>query len=621
MGLVRARWHHGQRTVLPTRKMAAQNLLDDPVGPTLYRLSMPMAVGIVFMFVVNLVDTYWASRLGTDALAAMSFAFPIIGVVLNVSLGLMIGTSVAVARLVGSGDEDAARQVSTHAIWLGLVIVCAVTGVGLVTQDLVFSALGAPPELLPVISGYMRIWYVSAVFLVVPMMLNGVLRAHGDAITARNVMILSAVANAVFDPLLIFGWGPVPAFGLEGAAMATALSRALTLLYAGIVAVRMNSLELAIPGLASMWRSWKIILHVGVPATVTNVLGPLAVAVLTAIVASHGAAAVAAYGIGARLESLFLVPASALSSGLSPFVGQNWGAHLASRVASGVRLANRFSVVWGLIAIVVLLVGAPVIASVFTEDPDVHRNLVNYLRIAPLGYGAYSAMMMVSSAFNAVDHAGRATVLSVLRSLVLAVPLAIVGSELAGPAGIFAGLAASSILAGLVGVQWMRRFLAAEDGLRFDTPATLSDADFLVDRTRPEHRVVTQALVDHVLELEDVELHRTRRDAVGVYADDRELGHLHPSGHLDLCLPPEIGDALVVDTDLAHHRMQDGGWYTHDLCSEGDTRHAQWLLRLAHALYEARKRGPEHPITRTELRALALSGSVADAVEQTLERW
>ncbi|MBX2799598.1 MAG: MATE family efflux transporter [Myxococcales bacterium] len=580
-----------------------------------------MAVGVVAMFGVNLIDTYWASRLGTDALAAMSFAFPVIGVVLSVSVGLMIGTSVAVSRVVGEGRVATARRLATHAMLLALGIVVLLAGIGWVTIDPLFTLLGAPRELLGPIGDYMEIWYLSAGFLVVPMMLNGVLRAYGDAITARNVMILAAVFNGVLDPLFIFGVGSFEGWGLQGAAAATGLSRALTFVYALVVAFRMDAVDLHLPGATELWHSSRTILSVGLPATLTNVLGPLATAVLTAIVATHGAEAVAAYGIGARVESLLLIPAMALSSGLSPFVGQNWGAHLPKRVAEAFSVSARFSMAWGALAWLGMLGAAPVVAAAFTDEPTVHADIVLYLRVVPVGYGAYSVMMMVSAAFNAVDRAMRATVLSVLRSVVLAVPLALVGSSLFGLTGIFGALAISSIAAAAIGARWMVVFLRAEAPQTVDTGAALTEAAFLVERTRPESRPVMQQLVDTMLSLEDVDLHRTRSDAVGFFVGNRELGHIHPSGHLDMPLPPEVGDALVRLGRMEHHRMQDGGWYSHDLRSVEDAQHAQWLLQLAHALYEVAKRGVSDPLTQSEFETLSLQPDVQRRVEDCAVRW
>ncbi|MFT5683303.1 MAG: putative MATE family efflux protein [Myxococcota bacterium] len=597
------------------------SLLEGDVRTVLREQSTPMAVGVVFMILVNLIDTYWAGQLGTDELAAMSFAFPVIGVIINVSLGLMIGTSVAVARVVGAGEIDTARRLATHSLLLGVVIVTMVSGAGLATQDLVFTALGAEPELLPVIGGYMRIWYLGAIFLVVPMMLNGVLRAHGDPKTPRNVMILSAVFNGILDPILIFGLGPIPGMGLEGAAMATAASRAITFVYAGFVAIKMGTLDLHIPTPAAFLASARSILTVGIPATVTNVLGPIATALLTAIVATYGAGAVAAYGIGARVEALVLIAPIALSSGLSPFVGQSWGAHLEKRVAEGFSVAVRFSILWGLGALLFLLPAAPWLARIFSDAPDVQRQIVIYLRIVPIGYAAYSVMMMVSSAFNAMDHAPRATLLSVIRSIVLAVPLAWIGGELIGLPGIFVGLVVASLISAVLGLKWMRAFLdPATTGQVEDSTAT-PDAAIRLEGADEALREPMRSLIASVSTLPEVELHDIRGDAVGFFVGPRQLGHLHATGHLDLPLPMELGEALIGRGLVEHHRMHDSaGWYTHVFHDTRSLEEAGWLLRLAHVIYAIRLRGTDEQAAEA-LSELDLDGPCQAALAQAAARW
>jgi putative MATE family efflux protein len=596
-------------------------LLEGDVSTVLRKQSTPMAVGVVFVILVNLIDTYWAGQLGTDELAAMSFAFPVIGVIINVSLGLMIGTSIAVARVVGAGDQAQARRIATHSLLLGVLIVGLVTGVGLATQDLIFGALGAEPRLLEVISSYMRIWYLGAIFLVVPMMLNGVLRAHGDPLTPRNMMILAAVLNGILDPLFIFGAGPVPAMGLEGAAWATVLSRALTFLYAGWTAVKLGTLELHLPTPPQLIRSWKTILQVGIPATITNVLGPIATAILTAIVAGFGAAAVAAYGIGARVEALVLIAPIALSSGLSPFVGQNWGAHLPERVAEGFRVAVRFSILWGLGALLILVPTAPWIAAVFSNEPQVQAHIVTYLRIAPVGYAAYSVMMMVSSVFNAMDHAVRSTVLSAVRSIFLAIPLAWAGSLLLGIPGIFLGLVIASLVTSLLGLRWMKMFLDPDATVRVET-ADLDDGAAVLAACSPDLRDSVAALLAHVGALEGIELHRVHNDAVGFFVGARQLGHLHASGHLDLSLPLELGEALVAQGKIEHHRLHhEASWFTHPFHDTQEVSEAEWMLRLAHALNALRLEGPLAKKAHRSLGSLALAPEAERAVQTARGRW
>ncbi len=383
-------------------------------------------------------------------------------------------------------------------------------------------------------------------------------------------------------------------------------------------------LDLHIPTPQQLWASWKDILSVGLPATATNVLGPIATALLTAIVALHGAAAVAAYGIGARVESLILIAPLALSSGLSPFIGQNYGAHLQMRVADGFRMATRFSVLWGLGAFLLMLPSAPLIAGVFTNEPEVAKHITLYLRVVPIGYASYGAMMMVSSAFNAMDHAVQSTVLSVLRSVLIAVPVAWVGSAFLGLTGVFVGLVVGSLVSAVVGLRWMRSFLDPDDVVRTEKPRALGDeeAEFLVQNTAEELRPRMQELVETMRDFVDVELHMVRRDAAGFFVGNRQIGHIHPSGHLDLPLPLELGEELVRRRIVEHHRIHDSaGWYTHRLQNQCEIKQAEWLLRLGHLLVELCICEGDEGKVREELSAIEMDEVLEKSLHCCSARW
>ncbi|MAA78070.1 MAG: MATE family efflux transporter [Deltaproteobacteria bacterium] len=594
-------------------------LLTGDIATVLRKQSIPMAIGAVCMILVNLIDTYWASQLGTDELAALSFTFPVIGILINVSIGLMIGTSVAIARVIGSGHIEEAKNLATHAIYLGFMIVGFVSFIGLISQEYLFAWLGADEKVLPHITSFMTIWYASSIFLIVPMMINGVLRAKGDARTPMIVMMMGAVFNGIFDPIFIFTLD----MGLEGAAWATTLSRALTMLYASyILIVREKLFDLHIPSPKQMIESWKVVLRVGVPASITNVLGPVATAMLTAIVATHGSAAVAAYGIGARVESLVLIAPLALSSGLSPFIGQNWGAHLEDRVAKGFQLALNFSILWGLGAFLILLALAPQIAVVFSEDKAVQEAITLYLRVVPIGFASYGAMLMVNSSFNAMDHAFRSSVLSVLRSIVFAVPLAWVGSHFLALEGVFLGLACGSFFSVLIGIRWMRNLLSNTLHDHGESKKEISEEiAYLITHTCKECTARMHSLIDEMLKLEKVSLHKVRSDAVGFFVESRQLGHIHPSGHVDLPLPMELGQVLVKNKKVTHHRLhEDNGWFTHELHNNEDIDIALWLLELSHAIYEVRTRGLCDDLTQQEIAHLNLSKEENEALMKVVRR-
>ncbi|MCH9680083.1 MAG: MATE family efflux transporter [Deltaproteobacteria bacterium] len=584
-------------------------LLEGPIGPTLTRLAVPMGLGIIFIIALNLADTYFVGMLGTAQLAAMSFTFPVVSLVMSVVMGVGVGTTSAVSREIGAGDDKAIRKLATHAMMLAVLIVVFVSGIGLLTQDPVFRLLGADEQLLPLLREYMTVWYLGAAFLVVPMVGMGSIRASGDTRTPMFIMMTAAISNVALDPMFIFGFGPIPAMGLRGAAIATVLARSVTLVLALWVLQRKELLDLHVPTWTELRRSWGAILSVGLPAAVTNALAPVATAVLTWLIARHGTAAVAAYGVGSRLEGLLLIAPFALGAALTPFIGQNWGAHHTERVARGIVLARNFAMAWGAAAWVVLAVGGNGLAGLFADDPAVTQYAELYLWIVPLSYGAHGLVSVASASFNAVDKAVRATVLSALRSLVLAIPLAALGSATLGLPGVFVGIAVATVISAAIAYRWMQDLTRP--------PARRAEVE--LEGASPAVHQALEALLAGVGDLGDIDVHATRQRAAGFFVGDRELGHVHRGGQLDLAFPPEIRDQLIDEDKVDHHRHQhDSCWVTHRLDSASDVPEAIWLLRLAHALLRLAREPNE---SERELQQLVLSDGLRRSIDRAHARW
>lgn len=598
-------------------------LLGGDVTDSLREMTVPMLVGLVAMILVNLIDTYWVSRLGTEALAAMTFTFPVEAVVINVALGLMIGTSVAVARAMGAGREDDARKLTTHATILAVGIVVLVSGAGLIWQENLFRLMGAEGQLLDNVQQYMTPWFVGVAFLVVPMIANGALRASGDAKTPMRVMVAAAALNAVLDPIFIFGWGPVPALELQGAAIATVIARFVTMITVFVVLLRKtNLLGLAGTNMQTMLSSWWTVGRVAGPAVATNAVGPFAVGILTTMLAQYGPSALAAWGIGARVDAVVLLVPNALSSALSPFVGQNWSAHLRARVSDAVRRALWFALLWGMVMAAVLMVMAPTIAGLFSAEPDVQASIVTYLRVMPIGYAFIGAASMCSSTFNAVDRATRSTVLAVLRSLALAVPLAWVGAQISDVHGLLLGLVVASIVSAILGVHWMRTFLYPMG----DKPA--GSQGFLTEeqaRTWFQDHAMWAPLGEHVpalFKLDRLRIHALRSSDVVLAVGSRELLWIRASGALDLPLPLEVGENLARLGLIAPHPDHEAdGWYQFVPEKTADVDRAQWLIGLSHLLYALSQRGAADPITQEEMRTYTQTPQCVAAMTAAAARW
>jgi len=424
-------------------------LVDGPIGKILFKLTVPMIFGVMGMVAFNLVDTFFVGQLGTLELAALSFTFPVIFAIASLALGLGIGTGAVISRAIGEGDEEKVKSLTTASLILSLLFVAVIIIAGLLTLESVFRLLGATDDLMPLIKQYMIIWYPGMIFVVVPMVGNNAIRAIGDTKTPSVIMLIAVTVNCIMDPLFIFGLGPFPRLELAGAAIATVIARASTLIVSLYVLIfREQMVTFTRRKLANIVQSWKKILYIGVPAAGTRIIVPVVMGVITRLLASYGAEAVAAFGVAARLEFFALAVVWALASVIGPFVGQNWGAGEYERVQSGIRMSERFAVLWGIGMCLLLVILAKPIASIFSSNPAVTSTIVLYLRIVPLAFGAGGVIILDSAALNVLNRPFHATSLIFLQMVVFYIPLAHLGSQLLGLRGIFGGATVAYIVAG-----------------------------------------------------------------------------------------------------------------------------------------------------------------------------
>ncbi len=417
-------------------------LIEGPVGRTLVKLTWPMVIGILGMVAFNLVDTFWVGQLGTLELAALSFTFPVVMVISSLAMGLGIGTTAVLSRAIGEGDEAKVKRLTTDSLILSFLIVGVFLVVGRMTIEPVFRLLGATPEIMPLVKQYMQIWYPGTIFVVVPMVGNSAIRATGDTKTPSAIMLVAVTVNLILDPLFIFGIGPFPRLELAGAALTTVCARATVFVFSMyILAKRERMLTFSLKPLAAVFRSWKQVLYIGLPAAGTRMIVPLVVGVITRIVSSYGPAAVAAFGVSARIEFFALSVVYALASVIGPFVGQNWGAGRLDRVHLGVKQSEKFSLFWGLGACLLLAAIAHPIASVFNDDPQVIAGIVLYLRIVPIALGLQGIVTISNSTLNVLHKPLHAAVLILGQMVLVYIPLAYLGSSLFGLAGVFGALA------------------------------------------------------------------------------------------------------------------------------------------------------------------------------------
>ena len=438
--------------------MTSATLTHGSVHTGLMNLTVPMILGISSSLFAAVFETWLLGRISTETLAAYSFTFPVVGALTSLSLGLSIGLSAVLARTVGAGDQTAIKRLATDGVLLMAVVMTVVTILGILTIKPLFTLMGAQPETLKLINAYMIIWYFGLLFLALPSIGANALRAAGDSRISGLLMVGGAVLQMILDPILILGLMGAPKLGIEGAAYAMVISRFVLCIVTFYVLVNWKKIvEFKKPKLPELIASWKAILHVGLPATATNLIGPVSTAIIVSMLASYGSEAVAGFGIASRIEALSVIPLFALSASIGPFVGQNWGAKKIDRANQAMMLAFTWSLLWGLfIAVLFFLFKEPLVLF-FEDDKDVAAYAALYLLIVPFSYGTWGVLMMASATFNSLGKPLVSTSMSIVRMFFLYVPLAFVGEYFAGIAGIFGAACISNILMGIVGFTLNRR--------------------------------------------------------------------------------------------------------------------------------------------------------------------
>jgi putative MATE family efflux protein len=427
-------------------------LTQGTISAGLMGLVLPMILGITSNLVAALFETYLLGLVGTNELAAYSFTFAVTGALGSLSLGISIGLSSVLARTVGGGDHGKVRRLTTDGMGLLALVMIVTSTIGYFSIEPLFRMMGADEDTLPHIVGYMQVWYLALVFFSLPSMGANALRAMGDARISGTIMVSGAALQAILDPIFIFGWFGLPAMGLEGAAWAVFTSRFILCIVTFYVLIYQEDLiDFGKRNIEGVMHSWRSILAVGLPATATNLIGPISTAIIVSLLAGYGKEAVAGFGIASRVEALSVIPLFALSASIGPFVGQNSGAKEYLRANQGMLIAFLWSMLWGFVIALLFWIFSDNIGGWFDDDPLVTDYTRLYLMIVPFSYGTWGVLMMASATFNSLGRPLISTSMSIVRMFVIYVPLAYIGESLWGVAGIFAAACVSNIVMGAIG--------------------------------------------------------------------------------------------------------------------------------------------------------------------------
>nr|WP_320443104.1 MATE family efflux transporter [Halosolutus halophilus] len=397
------------------------------IPPKLLELAWPLVLGNLLQTVYNLADMFWVGRVSAEAVAAVSLMFPLSWMFVSTAMGITAATIALVSQYVGADDDRMADRVVAQTILLTLAVSTVLAAIGLAFRRPLLWLIGARDQVF-----VEALAYIEVIFLALPLTFlffafRSSLQGAGDTKTAMWLVFVSAGINVVLDPFFILGWGPFPALGTRGAAIATFVSRGLAtaagiyILLDGGYGVRLRIGDLT-PDLAIQ----KQLIDIGYPATIDGWARSFASVAMAGFVARFGAAPTAAYGIGVRLMSVTWAVSGAVGQATATGVGQNLGAKTPDRAAAVARTATAATMVFIFVVAAVLVAFPAQAIRLFVADPAVIAEGVVFLRITAPFWALFAGVMVVQGALRGAGNTKAAMALSFLSRWVFRIPVALV---------------------------------------------------------------------------------------------------------------------------------------------------------------------------------------------------
>ncbi|MBB1487595.1 MATE family efflux transporter [Oceanospirillum sp. D5] len=436
-------------------------------------MTWPMLIGILAIMSNQLVDSAFIGQLGALPLAAVGFSIPVYQLIIGIQVGLGIATTTVISMAMGAGKADYAKQLGSLVLSTGFILILLLCLALWFHQETLLFYMGANEELYPLVRDYWIPWLLSAWLGAILYFGYSIFRANGETFLPGMVMVITSVLNMILDPLFIFTFG----MGLPGAAWATVVAFIVggIIIFRGIFARDL----IAVPeSIRVIFTGLRRLFSFMAPAMMSQFIPPISAMVATSIVAVYGDHAIAAWGLGTRIEFFSIIVVLALTMAMPPMIGRLRGSKEIEKIHQLVLMATGFVLIWQLILAALVATGSSLISNLLTSDETIASLLESYLWLVPVSYAALGVCMLMVSACSAMGMPNLALGISALRLLACYLPLLWIGSELSGLNGLFVGAMAGNMMAGIVSWWMYKRHylrLKAETGASPDQVACNPD--------------------------------------------------------------------------------------------------------------------------------------------------
>ncbi|WP_438425894.1 MATE family efflux transporter [Aquimarina macrocephali] len=437
-----------------------QEFTSGSIRRAVFMLSVPMVLEMMMESIFFLVDAYYVSSLGANAIATVGLTESVLTLVYAIAIGLSMGVTAIVARRVGEKDISGASQTAIQSILLGIVIAIIISAIGIIFPKEILGLMGAEPDLIVDGYGYTQVLLGGNVTIMLLFLINAVFRGAGDASVAMRVLIFSNILNIILDPIFIFGFGPVPAFGVQGAAIATTIGRGSAVIFQLLILFYgWSKIKVAFKDIVFRAEIMGNLIKVSIGGIGQFIIGTSSWVFLMRIMAEFGSEVLAGYTIAIRVLMFTLMPSWGMSNAAATLVGQNLGAAKPERAEQSVWKTGKYNAYFMAIVSIFYLLFAEAIIRIFSDEALIIEYGALSLRVIAAGYVFYAYGMVVIQSFNGAGDTKTPTIINFFCFWVFQLPFAYLAALVLdwGAMGVFLAITFAEVLIAVIGIIWFKK--------------------------------------------------------------------------------------------------------------------------------------------------------------------
>lgn len=411
---------------------------EKPVLPLMLSMALPMVLSMMVNSLYNIIDSFFVAQISEEAMTALSLVYPVQNVINAVGIGFGIGINAVIAFYLGAGDNREADQAATQGLVLAVIHGVVMTVCCIVMMPAFLGMFTSSETVIELGVRYSVVAFAFTLIIIVGVTFEKIFQAVGNMKTTMISLMCGCITNIVFDPVLIFGYGPFPAMGIEGAALATGIGQALTLaIYLVVYFVRPIRVHIRrqhiLPGKGMVLKLYSI----GIPATLNLALPSLLISVLNAILATYSEVYILVLGIYYKLQTFIYLPANGIVQGMRPLIGYNYGAGEHKRVSQIYKIVLCMSGIIMVLGTVICLMIPDQLMGMFTHTEATIQAGETALRIIGAGFIVSAVSVTSSGALEGLGKGTPSLLISLCRYVVVIIPVAFLLSRLFGAVGVW----------------------------------------------------------------------------------------------------------------------------------------------------------------------------------------